>query len=53
MICFACMTADPEREAEARRQFGAQLGEAAQGGVAMLDGSNAGPVPFHGTRKPS
>ena len=46
MICFDCMIASPEREAEAKRQFGAQLD--ACGDVAAIDGSSAGPYPLDG-----
>lgn len=43
VICFDCMISSPEREAEATRQFSAQL-EAA-GDVAVV-GSSAGPYPY-------
>lgn len=43
MVCFSCATATPEREAEAMRNFGAQLDAA--GPVAVIDGSSAGPYP--------
>ena len=43
MICHPCMKKVPEREAEAKRQFGAQL-EAA-GPKAVIDGSEVGPYP--------
>ena len=45
MICFNCMTSSPEREAEAKRQFGAQLD--ACGDVAII-GETTGPRPFDG-----
>lgn len=48
MICFDCMMASPEREAEAKRQFGAQLD--ACGDAAIIDGSNVGPYPLDGGR---
>lgn len=48
MICFPCMKSDPEREAEAHRQFGAQID--ACGPIAILDGSNTGPRPPMGKR---
>lgn len=44
MICFDCMKASPEREDEAKRQFGAQLN--ASGPVAVLDGTSVGPYPL-------
>ncbi len=47
-ICFDCMIASPEREADAKRQFGAQLD--ACGDVAVIDGSSAGPYPLDGGR---
>lgn len=43
-LCFDCMKLDPEREAEATRQFSAQLD--ACGDVAVIDGSNVGPMPL-------
>ena len=43
MVCFACATSRPEREAEAKRNFGAQLDAA--GPVALLDGTEVGPYP--------
>lgn len=43
-ICFDCMISSPEREAEAKRQFGAQLD--ACGDVAVVDGSHVGPYPL-------
>ena len=43
MICHPCMKADPEREAEAKRQFFAQL--EASGPTPLLDGSEVGPYP--------
>ena len=44
-VCFQCMTATPEREAQARRKFGAQLeaAEAAGSGVSTL--TSGGPEP--------
>lgn len=48
MICFPCMKASPEREAEARRQFAAQL-EAA--GPLPVIGTEAGPSPLLGERQ--
>ena len=43
MVCFPCGTATPEREAEMRRNFAAQLDAA--GPVALIDGTEAGPYP--------
>lgn len=43
MICFDCMKATPEREAEAGRQFIMQLN--ACGEVAVV-GTSAGPIPI-------
>jgi|SRR5207302_3034323 len=42
-ICFGCMKSSPAREAEAKRQFGAQL-EAA--GKKVLIGEPTGPRPL-------
>lgn len=42
-LCFSCMKAEPEREAEAFRQFAAQL-EAA--GRRAVIGHEAGPYPL-------
>lgn len=42
-VCFGCATSSPEREAEAREQFGSQL--EASGPVALIDGTNVGPYP--------
>jgi hypothetical protein len=44
MVCFPCATATPQREAEAKRQFGAQLDAA--GPVAVIDGTHVGPYPM-------
>lgn len=44
-ICFNCMTASPEREAEAKKQFGSQLDAA--GSVAII-GETTGPRPLDG-----
>lgn len=43
MVCFPCATSSPEREAEAKQNFGAQL--AACGDAAAIDGSHVGPYP--------
>ena len=43
-FCYDCMVASPEREAGAKKQFGAQLD--ACGDVGVIDGSNTGPRPF-------
>jgi hypothetical protein len=43
MICFRCMKATPEREAEAARQFASQLEFA--GPTAVIDGTEVGPYP--------
>lgn len=48
-ICYPCMTATPEREAEAARQFNAQLkaaGDASSTRTVMI-GTPAGPVPIN------
>lgn len=42
MICFPCMKAEPEREAEATRQFAAQFTAA---GPEVVLGDEAGPYP--------
>ncbi len=42
MICHPCMTSSPEREAEAHRQFEAQMNGC--GSVAII-GTEAGPTP--------
>ncbi len=44
-LCYDCMVASPEREVEAKKQFGAQLD--ACGDIAVVDGSNTGPRPFN------
>lgn len=41
-ICFACMKASPEREAEAKRQFGAHLDAIKEDAVVLTP---HGPVP--------
>ena len=46
-LCFDCMIADPVKEAEAHRQFGAQLDAA--GPVAVL--TREGPVPHRSLGK--
>lgn len=43
MVCFSCATSTPEREAETKRNFGAQLDAA--GPVALIDGAEVGPYP--------
>jgi hypothetical protein len=43
-ICFYCMKSSPEREAEAKKQFGAQL-EAS--GKTVLIGERTGPRPLN------
>ena len=50
MVCHPCATSTPEREAEATRNFAAQLN--ACGPVAVLDGTEAGPYPIEHLRKP-
>lgn len=47
-LCHPCMKANPEREAEAKRQFGQQCDGA--GGIVII-GEPTGPRPFQ--RKPS
>lgn len=47
-ICFDCMISNPAREAEAKRQFSAQLEGC--GPVALIDGDKSGPRPFGGNR---
>ena len=51
-LCFDCMKVDPERETEAKRQFGARLEHAGLvgGGVATL--TDAGIVPGDLTTPP-
>lgn len=44
MICFPCMISSPGREAEAIKQFRAQLD--ACGPVAVIDGTEVGPYPY-------
>ena len=44
MVCFDCMMAAPARQAEAGKNFGAQLN--ACGPDAVIDGSAAGPYPL-------
>lgn len=46
-ICFNCMTASPEREAEAKRQFSAQLNACK---FAAVLGEPTGPRPLKGTQ---
>jgi len=45
-ICYQCMTATPEREETAKRNFGVQLdaNEVVGGGTTLL--TSDGPVPF-------
>ena len=45
-VCFQCMTATPERERQAKRNFGIQLeaAEVAGGGVSVLDGGAPEPA---------
>lgn len=52
MVCFGCMKSSPEREAEAARNFGAQL--SASGPMACIDGTHAGPYPAeHAAHQPA
>ena len=53
MICYPCMTADPEREEEAKRQFIAQFRAAEKvSGVVIIDGiGGTGPMPAGGQRQ--
>ena len=44
-ICFGCMKADPAREVEAKKNFGALLEAASIHGVAVI-GDEDGPHPF-------
>ena len=50
MVCFSCMTATPEREAEAEANFGAQLDSC--GPVAVIDGTEVGPYPVEHSDMP-
>lgn len=46
-ICFKCMTATPERESEAKKNFLALLdANAAAGSGIVVIGGEEGPVPF-------
>lgn len=50
MVCFRCAMETPERQAEAKRNFGQQL--EASGPVAVLDGTETGPYQFQHARTP-
>ena len=45
LICFDCMKADPKREAEAERQFGAMLEHAGIVGDEVVTLTDAGLIP--------
>lgn len=45
-LCFDCMTASPDREAEAARQFHAQVDAAGQGSDVVVIGEQTGPRPL-------
>jgi hypothetical protein len=47
IICFDCMIADPEREAEAKRQFASQCDAA---GAVVVIGGSEGPRPMEKSR---
>lgn len=45
-VCFDCAMGDPDREAEAKRQFGAQLDAAEREGGPVAIGTDVGPAPL-------